>query len=193
MVHLGRGDLESAATCFRRSLALRQQIGDRRGEAWCWFNLGRTAQCQGRLVAARERLETAQTIFAEIQHPYGLENCAQALVELEQAEATAYQAHRTSVRLPRTDAPTGRPLRDDERITITWTLAAPEDEDIPGKKAQRQHRLLRLLREATEQGAMPGVDDLAAAMDVNPRTVKRDLAALRAEGHALITRGSRTR
>jgi tetratricopeptide (TPR) repeat protein len=94
-------------------------------------------------------------------------------------------------RLPRADAPTGRPLRDDEYVTVTWTVAAPEDEALRDGPARRQARIQRLLQEAAEQGATPTVGDLAAALDVSEPTVRRDLAALRQAGHPVQTRGSR--
>ena len=74
---------------------------------------------------------------------------------------------------------------------MTWTIAAPEDDEVAGKAARRRHRLLRLLREADAQSAAPTVTALAQALGVSERTVKRDLAALRAAGHAVRTRGSR--
>lgn len=107
---------------------------------------------------------------------------------------TAWEAAQpgcATFRLPRADAPTGRPLRDDEWVEVTWTVEAPEDETIPRKTARRQHRLLRLLREAAEQGAAPTVDHLAEALGVSRATIKRDLAALRQAGHEVRTRGSR--
>ncbi|MEJ2211116.1 MAG: tetratricopeptide repeat protein, partial [Anaerolineae bacterium] len=94
------------------------------------------------------------------------------------------------VRLPRIDAPTGRPLQDDEYATITWTVKAPQDEALANKVARRRTQLCRLLRQAFEQAAAPTVDDLAAALDVSRATVKRDLAALRRAGHEVRTRGS---
>jgi tetratricopeptide (TPR) repeat protein len=100
------------------------------------------------------------------------------------------QGHQRTVRLSRTGAPTGRPLTDDETVEISWTIAAPEDDGLRGKVARRRHRIRRLLREAAEQGAEATVDDLAHALDVSGRTVKRDLAALRAAGHDVSTRGS---
>ena len=80
------------------------------------------------------------------------------------------------------------------------TLAVPEDDEVSGKAwpeqsrrvARRRHRLLRLLREAREQGAAPTLDDLAAALEVSRATIKRDLAALRQAGHEAQTRGSRS-
>jgi tetratricopeptide (TPR) repeat protein len=96
-----------------------------------------------------------------------------------------------TVSLPRASAPTGRPLRASEYVSVTWTVAAPGDDAIPKKKTRRQRRLLRLLKEAREQGAAPTVGDLAQALDVSQPTIRRDLAALRQAGHAPQTRGSR--
>jgi tetratricopeptide (TPR) repeat protein len=95
------------------------------------------------------------------------------------------------VRLPRADAPTGRPLREDEWVEVHWTLHHPDDERFRRKAQRRRHRLLRLLQEARAQGAAPTIPDLARALQVSPATVKRDLAALRAEGASVSTRGSR--
>ncbi|MFL7794727.1 MAG: tetratricopeptide repeat protein [Anaerolineae bacterium] len=96
------------------------------------------------------------------------------------------------VRLPRVDAPTGRSLRDEELVSVTWTVAAPEDDAIEGKAKRRCHRLLRLFGEAAAQSAAPTVVALADALDVSERTVKRDLSALRAEGRDVRTRGFRS-
>ena len=96
-------------------------------------------------------------------------------------------------RLPRVDAPTGRPLHDDEWVEVHWTVAEPEDDEIHNKVARRHRRLLRLLREAKEQDAAPTVGNLATVLDVGGATIKRDLAALRRSGHSIHTRGSRAR
>jgi len=80
----------------------------------------------------------------------------------------------------------------DEWVEVSWTLATPEDDKIPNDTDRRRHRILRLLRQAAEQSAAPTVEALADALDVSPRTIKRDLAALRATGHPVPTRGART-
>ncbi len=105
----------------------------------------------------------------------------------------AAQPRRTPARLARAGARAGRPLRADEQIEVTWTPAAPEDEAIGDKVARRRQRLLRLLREAEEQGAAPTVGDLADALDASYVTVRRDLAALRQSGQSAHTRGDRLR
>jgi tetratricopeptide (TPR) repeat protein len=97
------------------------------------------------------------------------------------------------VRLPATNAPTGRPLRDDEYRDVVWTIETADDDEISKKVARRRHRILRLLREAAEQSTAPTLDDLAEALDVSVRTIRRDLAAMRTRGHEVQTRGSRAR
>ena len=92
-----------------------------------------------------------------------------------------------TVRLPRADVPTGRPLHDDEWVEIREL----EDSAIPQNIARRHKRILRLLHQAEEQDAAPTLDDLAAALEVGKATIKRNLAALRQAGHTINTRGSR--
>jgi DNA-binding SARP family transcriptional activator/predicted ATPase len=99
--------------------------------------------------------------------------------------------HQIQVRLPHADAPTGRPLHADEWVEVTWTVAAPEDAAISGKAERRRCQLLRLLSEAAKQSAAPTVRNLAAALGVNERTVRRDLEALHGAGHDVRTRGAR--
>jgi len=98
---------------------------------------------------------------------------------------------RIQVRLARADAPTGKPLRGEELVEVTWTVEAPGDGEITGKADRRRVCLLRLLEEAESQGAAPTLADLAQALGVSDRTVKRDLADLRQAGRAPRTRGSR--
>jgi DNA-binding SARP family transcriptional activator/predicted ATPase/biotin operon repressor len=98
---------------------------------------------------------------------------------------------RETVRLPRAGTPTGRALRDDEYVDVTWTRFAPEDNTVQDKTERRQYRLARLVDQARDQGATPTVDDLARALDSSRATIKRDLAALRQAGSRVQTRGSR--
>ena len=175
LVHLARGELPPAERYFARSLAVRQEIHDRRGEAWCWHNLGRTALVRGDLAAARAKLETAQATFAAIEHPYGLDTCARFLAQVAQAEAASSALRQIKVRLPRAN---GAP-RDAEHIDVTWTVAAPQDADVGDKVARRRAQILRLLAEAEAQGAAPTPAHLAQALGVSRRTIQRDMAALR--------------
>ena len=129
-------------------------------------------------------LDEARVLFQQL-------GMAGDLDRLEAEAAVRLLPGQIRARLPRAEAPTGRPLRDDEWVEVTWTVSAPEDDEIPGKVARRHHQLLRLLQEAADQGAAPTVDDLAAALEVSQPTIKRDLAALRRAGHDVQTRGSR--
>lgn len=80
------------------------------------------------------------------------------------------------------DAPTGRALRDDERIEIVWTIAASDDDKIAGKVKRRRHCLARLLAAARAQGASPTHTQLADALGVSVRTVERDIQSMKDKG-----------
>lgn len=87
----------------------------------------------------------------------------------------------------------GRPLREVEKVEVLWTVdAGPEDMKISKKEGAiglRRSRIERLLEEAVVQGAAATQEDLAWALNVNTRTVRRDCAVLRAEGKDVPTRG----
>ncbi len=99
------------------------------------------------------------------------------------------------VRLPRAEAPGHRRSASDEVVALTWTVEAGEADtalaEREGKVALRRHRLNRLLAEAEAAGATPAIADLAGALDVSPRTIRTDLAALKRQGHAVRTLGGR--
>jgi hypothetical protein len=95
------------------------------------------------------------------------------------------------VRIAAADAPSGRALEDHELVTVTWTVSEPSDNTLTDAPKRRRKRLIRLLTEAAEQGGSPTVSDLADALGVGAATVRRDLAALRAAGRHVATRGTR--
>ncbi len=95
---------------------------------------------------------------------------------------------REVVRLPRIGAPTGRPLRDNEFLNITWTRSEPKDDMVSNKSERRKRQLERLLHEAIEQGAAPSVDDLARLLGASRATIKRDIVELRHSGNPVETR-----
>lgn len=88
----------------------------------------------------------------------------------------------------------GRPVREVEKVEVFWTVdAGPEDMEIGKKEGAvelRRVRVERLLKEAVEQGAAATQEDLAWALNVDTRTVRRDCAALRAKGREVATRGN---
>ncbi len=93
-----------------------------------------------------------------------------------------------SVSLARKNVPLGRPLREDEHVTVKWTLNSPEDESISDKSALRHYRLKRLLEEAEKQNAAPTDDDLARTLGVSRRTILRDMQVLAQESPVSPTR-----
>jgi DNA-binding Lrp family transcriptional regulator len=87
----------------------------------------------------------------------------------------------------------GQPLSRTATQEVVWTIdAGQEDRQVQrqhGYVALRQVRIQRLLDEALEQGAVATQEDLAQALQVSPRTIKRDCKALEAQGISLLTRG----
>jgi DNA-binding SARP family transcriptional activator/Flp pilus assembly protein TadD len=92
--------------------------------------------------------------------------------------------------LPLADAPLGRPLHADEFTSVRWSLSLPEDWETTSVSERRRNRVLRLTEQAAEAGAVARVSDLADAIGVSERTVKRDLAELRKLGRKPKTRRS---
>lgn len=90
-----------------------------------------------------------------------------------------------------TDNPPGRPVGDCQRIPINLTLDSPDDLEAlrQGVAALRQSKIQRLTREAQAQGALLTQEDLARFLCSSRSTIKRDIAALRAQGVDVPTRG----
>jgi DNA-binding SARP family transcriptional activator/predicted ATPase/biotin operon repressor len=107
------------------------------------------------------------------------------------AAATRFAPHIVQVRLPRADAPTGRPLQEADVQVVHWTVEHPDDESYASPIDRRRQRILRLLAEADTAGAAPSMEDLAEALAVSDSTIRRDLSALRDQGHEIVTRGQR--
>lgn len=157
----------------------------------------RILEAAGRIEAAHRSLERAYRELLAAVEPLTDEQRAAALAAVPEHRAIVeeWQAIRPrmeTVSLPAADAPTGRPLRNDEWVEVTWAVAEPADRSFSDGIAQRRHRLLRLVEQARRQGAAPTIVDLATALAVSPATIRRDLAALRRQGKAIFTRGSRS-
>ena len=95
------------------------------------------------------------------------------------------------VPIARVGAPGGRTLGEADHIEVAWTVSTPADERITDRIERRRTRLIRLIEEAAQQGGSPTVEDLTEALNSSSATIRRDLAALRAEGREIETRGSR--
>jgi hypothetical protein len=70
------------------------------------------------------------------------------------------------------------------------------DEDLPiykkdGLAALRQHRLIRITKEAIEQGALLSYEDIAFLLTTSVINIKRDVAYLRRSGTIIPSRGWR--
>jgi hypothetical protein len=88
--------------------------------------------------------------------------------------------------------PPGKPILACRKVQVSLELATPEDHEVlrkHGLAPMRQGRLARLARQAQVQGGLLTVEDLAYLTCSSTATVKRDLAASRAAGVAVPTRG----
>ena len=123
---------------------------------------------------------------------------AQALLEEAQAclfgSAQHVRPGQMRVILARRDAGHGRGLAEIPMIEVIWTVdAGLEDLEVlqeHGRPALRQAQILRLANEALDQGAVATQEDLAQALQVSVRTVKRHCAYLQAQGVEIPTRGN---
>ncbi len=122
---------------------------------------------------------------------------AQVIVEEAQAcllgRTTTIRPGQTRVLLTSLDAGHGRSLRETASKDVIWTLdAGLEDRQVQqqyGSVELRRTRIQRLLDEALVQGAAATQEDLAQALHVSVRTIKRDCKELEAQGICLPTRG----
>ncbi len=91
-------------------------------------------------------------------------------------------------------APHGIPLHQTNMVDVTWTLdAGGEDLEVlreHGHVSLRRVRLLRMIEEALEQGGEATQEDLARVLGVSARTIRSDIAALKAKGVNIATRGN---
>ena len=97
----------------------------------------------------------------------------------------------------RSDEGSGKPLSECRKVSVTLTLLHPEDKSelkgfaqTGGMSAEvRQRRIVRIVEEAREQGGLLAQEDLAEILTCDPRTIRRDVKALKARGFVLPTRG----
>src|SRR5256884_1576660 len=90
------------------------------------------------------------------------------------------------------EEPPGKPIIACRKVQVALELATPEDQEVlrtKGLAAMRQQRLARLARQAQVQGGLLTVEDLAYLTCSSTATVKRDVAACRANDVAVPTRG----
>jgi DNA-binding SARP family transcriptional activator len=185
-------DMPDAETCFAESTRLFR-------EAHCDDELALTCMAYGRYLLASQRHREAREALLQARELVltcgmsGTLKTVQELISQLQSTPTDLLPGQRRVLLARRGIPRGRPLRPDEMVEVVWTIDLPDQCEVgqvTSKAAARQERLRRLCAEAEAQGAEPTVGDLASALGVTARTVDRDIAALRAAGEVLATRGS---
>lgn len=91
--------------------------------------------------------------------------------------------------------PAGKPVQLCLKKSVRLTLHNP-DEDLSvykkqGLAALRQHRLIRITKEAIEQGALLSYEDIAFLLTTSVVTIKRDIAYLCRGGTIIPSRGWR--
>lgn len=191
---LQNGERDAALEAARQTMAaLTSHVQRAHKTAFECYEVFCAGECEQEAAAALQHAHAGlQRVLAGLS-PEQQERSRQNVVEHARI-LRAWQARYAETitkQLVRADVPTGRPVTDNEWIPVTWTVHHPTDQEIGKRKARRQQRLLRLVREAAEQGAAPTIDDLATILKVGKATVKRDLAEMRAAGHELPTRGNR--
>lgn len=164
-------------------------------QAWLWAlqrllaGLGRPADAEEALAAAYREVQRQGLAIADpVMRRNFFERVPLNRAVLAAHDAIAPTLRCVTVTLARRDAPLGRALTEAERVTIQWTIHAPEDKAIRGKTARRQHRLRRLLAEAEAQNAAPTDEDLAQALGVSRYTILRDMETLVHSGYRPSTR-----
>jgi len=93
------------------------------------------------------------------------------------------------------EEPAGKHIRLTKKITIRLKLI-DFNSDLEalanfGMAGIRRHRLLRITRQAYDQGALLSYEDLSMLLTSSPATIKRDIALLRHDGKFIITRGAK--
>ncbi len=91
--------------------------------------------------------------------------------------------------------PAGKPVDLCRKVSVSLTVHNP-DEDIDtyhkgGLTGLRRAKLLRITKEAIEQGALLSYEDIAFILTCGMGTIKRDMANIRREGIIIPTRGWR--
>jgi hypothetical protein len=91
--------------------------------------------------------------------------------------------------------PAGKPVTLCKKVSVRLTVHNV-DEDLEvykktGLTGLRHHRLLRITKEAIEQGALLSYEDIAFILTTSVITIKRDIAALRRSGRTIPSRGWR--
>lgn len=193
VARLELGDTTGAAAAAEEAAAALQPGTDQ--DYLVPYRQGIVLQAVGLVAQADQAFALAESLLSDRVGDLSSDQREVALAIPEHQSIMEMAASRRSrvivVRLARRDVPTGRALREDDLVDVAWTVAQPSDDDLESVTNLRHHRLQRLLAEAEAHGAAATVSDLAGAIGVSVRTVRRDLQALRRQGIAAVTRGAR--
>jgi biotin operon repressor len=186
-------DLEGARASLTRAERIIASSDGCRYNVLLEFTRYRVSGAIQHLLAAHDELQRQASLFADarLRNDF-IEQVhwnREVRIHWLRLRSTSEPLH---VRLARLDAPLGKHLTDDERVDVSWNVddgdGDAETLRQAGKAAQRRRRLRRLLLEARAQGAVPTDADLARALDVTERTIRRDMQALKAENQPVSTR-----
>lgn len=120
-----------------------------------------------------------------------LETARESLFGIETAETL--ETGQIQMIVTALNAPFGPKLSESHQVRVKLTLDLGA-EDAQAKAAEgaeglRRGRILRLTAEALEQGGVLTQEDLSRALQVDRRTIERDIRTLKAAGHTIQTRG----
>lgn len=146
----------------------------------------------------QEQAENPNTIFVhKLQKEFSLSAAVSHQILQTAQEVlvgqTATPSGQVGVVVASLNAPANAPLTYMDRVEVTLTIdAGAEDAEVEtreGVTGLRRGRILRLLEEALEQDGVLTQEDLAWILNVNVRTIRRDIQSLKDEGHLIYTRG----
>lgn len=185
-VRAAAGELDAVRPLIDRSIE-RNRTGSYRAYLCAWWSATLLDQL-GEESLAREQVMLAHEILSR-----NLEELPPSLVALawtavgEHREIAAarekFLEETVEIRLPTTSTPTGRVLEDADFKDVVLTISHPDDWSLHNAARRRQQRIRRLMRQAADQNVKARVEDMARILKVSDRTIKRDLAELRDEGH----------
>lgn len=186
-----RGYLDEAVDLANRAISLNRPSGYRPHLVAWWCS--EILSAAGEQVGAGEQVALAyQLVSRNLEEvPASIAASSWDGIAEHRSIAEARELHfvdQIEWRVPRVDAPTGRTLDTSEYVDVVWTTSHPDDWEWTAAARRRQHRILRLTTQAASRRGVARVSDLAEVLGVSERTIKRDLAQLRADGHTLKMR-----
>ena len=114
-------------------------------------------------------------------------------VKLIFSQDPGFEAGKVQLWVVSRDEGAGKPLSELRKISV-WVSLDGGKEDVEvhrkyGAIGLRRFRILRVTEEVVDQGGVSTQEDLARLFQTSVRTIRRDVAALRAAGYEVLTRG----